>query len=352
MKAVKWYGPRDLRVADVEKPEPAPGDALVRVESVGVCGSDLHLYEDGRIGETVVTDPLILGHEFAGTVEAVGPEADAGLVGRRVAVEPGIPCGTCEWCRMGRYNVCQDLFFPGLPPHDGVLCEYVAMDADFCFPVPASRPAADGRLGMSAAAAAMIEPVAVAIHTVELARVKPGETAAILGLGPIGLLTAQVAKLSGIRYVYGTDLADYRLAAGERCGVDYAINADTHDTVETILRETGGRGVDVAFDTARSSDTPALACHVVRPAGRCVFTGISGAETDPLPVSVARRKELTVRWCRRFRHDFPRAIALVAAGKIDVDGLITHSFPLERAAEAFELVSHMRDDVLKVTIDL
>ena len=265
MKAVKWFGIRDLRMVDVENPEPRAHEALVRIESVGVCGSDLHYFEEGRIGGTHITEPLTLGHEYAGTIEEVGSEADPGLVGRRVAVEPGIPCGTCEWCRTGHYNVCESMVFPGGPPYDGVLCEYVAVHAGFCFPVPE---------GMSAPVAAAIEPVAVAIHTIELAQIMPGESVAILGLGPIGLLSAQVAKLSGAGRVYGTDLKDYRVASGLRHGVDVAVNASRDDTVDTILRETGGRGVDVAIDVARSSDTPGLACKVVRPAGRCVFTGI------------------------------------------------------------------------------
>ena len=342
MRAVKWFGPRDLRLVEVEKPAPEPHEALIRVESVGLCGSDLHYYEDGRIGETAITEPLILGHEYAGAVEAVGAEADPRLVGKRVAVEPGIPCGTCEWCRSGHYNVCKDMVFPGVPPHDGVLREYVTVHADFCFPVPDA---------MTAAQAALIEPVAVAVHTVELARLKPGETAAILGLGPIGLLTAQVVRLSGASYLYGTDLLDYRVEAGKACGVDRAFNAGRHDTVKTILSATDGRGVDVAFDTARSPDTPGLACRVARPAGRCVLTGISGAEEDLFPVNVARRKELRVQWCRRFRHDFPKTIDLVARGKIDLDRIMTHSFSLDEAQDAFELVSHSRDNVLKVSID-
>ena len=343
MKAVKWFGPRDLRLDEAAKPEPGLNQALVRVESVGVCGSDMHYYEEGRIGNTVITEPLILGHEYAGIVEEVGAEADPGLVGSRVAVEPGIPCGRCEWCRTGHYNVCRDMFFPGGPPCQGALCEYVAVDAHYCFPVPDV---------MTAPQAATIEPVAVAVHTVELARLEPGDTAAILGLGPIGLLTAQVAKFSGARYIYGTDLLDYRVDAGARCGADYAFSAATHDTVQTIMDETHGRGVDVALDTARSSETVDLACRVARPAGRCVFTGISGTESDPIPVSVARRKELTVQWCRRFCHDFPKAIALVASGKINLDLILTHSFPLEQAQEAFELVSRFQDNVLKVSIDL
>ena len=343
MKAVKWFAPRDMRLVDIPKPVPQSHEALIRVESVGVCGSDMHYYEEGRIGNAVITEPLILGHEFSGIVEEVGATADRSLIGKRVAVEPGIPCQKCEWCRTGHYNVCRDMFFPGGPPYDGVLCEYATFHADFCYPVPDS---------MNAVTAAMIEPLAVAVHTVALAQLQPGETVVILGLGPIGLLTAQIARMSGAGVIYGSDLMDYRVACASRYGVDAALNASTQDTVETVMSWTGGRGVDVAFDTARSSDTPALACHVTRPAGRCVFTGISGTEIDPIPVSVARRKELCIQWCRRFRHDFPRSILLASMGRVDLASVVTHSFPLERTQDAFELVSRFADNVLKASVDL
>lgn len=286
MKAIRWYAPRNLRLVEEEQPRPAPHEALVRVESVGICGSDMHYYEEGAIGRARLTDPIILGHEYAGIVHAVGSLADPALVGKRVAVEPGIPCMRCEWCRKGHYNVCLDMAFPGGPGHDGALREFMPVHAEFCFPVPDS---------IDAMTAAMIEPLAVAVHTVELAHVMPGDTAMILGLGPIGLLTAMVAKLAGVRVLYGSDLLDYRVAAARRHGVDVAFNARAEDTVDRIMRETHGRGVDIAVDCARSSDTLGLACRVVRPAGRCILTGISGAEEDPLPVSICRRKELTLQ---------------------------------------------------------
>jgi L-iditol 2-dehydrogenase len=342
MRAVKWVAPRTFACVEMERPVPKPHEALIRIESTGVCGSDLHYYEEGSIGSTVITEPLVLGHEYAGVVEAVGQEADNGLVGQRVAVEPGIPCQQCEWCRRGHYNVCLDMRFPGGPPYDGAFCEYIAVHAGFCFPVPDS---------VSTAEAAMIEPLAVAIHTVELAGVRPGETAAILGLGPIGLLTAQVAKRSGISRLYGSDLHDYRLAAGLKYGVDATYNAATTDVVGAVMDDTGGRGVDVVFDCARSSDTPGVALRIARPAGRCVLTGISGESEGVFPVDVARRKELTLQWCRRFKFNYPAAIALVASGAIDVKSIITHSFPLERTGEAFELVSRFGDGVLKVSVD-
>lgn len=342
MKAVEWYAPRSMRVVDVERPQPRPHEALIRIESTGVCGSDMHYYEDGRIGQTVIPDTLVLGHEYAGVVEDVGSEADRGLIGRRVAVEPGVPCERCEFCRSGHYNVCREMSFPGGPPHDGALCEYVCVHAGFCFPVPE---------GMTAAQAAMVEPLAVAVHAVELAQVRPGDDAVVLGLGPIGLLTAQVAKLSGVRTVYGVDLLEYRVEVSSRFGVDAAVNAATQDTVEAVMALTQGRGTDMAFDCARSSETPATACHVVRPAGRAVLVGISGEAEGVFPVDIARRKELTLTWCRRFRFNFPAAIELITSGAVDVDALITHRFPLERSNDAYELVSRFEDNVLKVSVD-
>ncbi|MCC6797338.1 MAG: NAD(P)-dependent alcohol dehydrogenase [Candidatus Hydrogenedentes bacterium] len=342
MKAIRWYAPRDMRVVEIEKPTPKPHEALIRIESTGVCGSDMHYFAEGRIGKTVITTPIILGHEYAGIVEDVGSEADRSLLGKRVAVEPGIPCMRCEYCLKGHYNVCTKLQFPGGPPNDGALCEYICVHAAFCFPVPE---------GMTSAEAAMIEPLAVALHAIELANLKAGETVAILGLGPIGLLTAQAARVAGAGKIYGCDLHDYRVAASAAHGVDIAFNAAHENTLDVILRETNGRGVDIAIDCARSTETPAMCCRVARPAGRCVLVGISGEENGLFPVDIARRKELTITWCRRFLFNFPTAIDLVASGRIDVKSMITHSYPLERSLDAFSLVEQASDGVLKASID-
>ncbi len=342
MRCVRLHAPRDLRLESAPDPKPGPRQALVRVHSVGICGSDLHYYEEGRIGSNKMTVPFVLGHEFAGTIEGVGEGIDPARIGQRVAVEPGTPCFVCEHCTRGEYNVCPKMAFPGGPGHDGALCDFMAVPAEFCFPVPES-------MGHDEAAA--IEPLAVALHSVELAGMRPGDTVAVLGTGPIGLLIAMAARVSGAVTIYGADLLPYRVAAAAACGVDHACDASKEDTVEAIFRATGGRGVDVAFDAARSSETAALACRVARPGGTCVLTGISGAVEDPIPVEVARRKGLTVRWCRRFRHNYPRAIALVSAGLIDVKKIVSHSFPLERTPEAFALVSRAGDRVLKASID-
>lgn len=342
MKSVRWYAPRDMRLEDAPVPVPKAHEVLVRIESCGVCGSDMHYYLDGHIGAQVLTRPTVLGHEYAGIVEAVGAEADKSLLGKRVAVEPGIPCLQCEWCRTGHYNVCGNMFFPGGPGCDGAFAEYMTVHAAFCFPVPD---------GMSAPVAAMIEPLAVALHTVELADLKAGETAAVIGLGPIGLLTAMCLKLCGADVVYGADLLAYRVGVAGTFGVDVATNAADSDTVAAIWEATGKRGVDVAFDCTNRGEGVSVAAKVTRPAGRCVLTGISGNEDDLVPVSIARRRELEFRWCRRFKNNFPAAIRLIDSGRLDVEKLITHSFPLARTQEAFEIVAGYRDGVLKASID-
>ncbi len=349
MKAWKWHQSRDMRLEEVPKPEPLPHEALIRIEAVGVCGSDIHYYRDGRIGENRLREPTILGHEYAGVVEAAGASADQALIGKRVAVEPGIPCLACEWCRKGRYNICANLFFPGGPGNDGALCEYMTVDSRFCFPVPET---------MSAGCAAMVEPAAVAVHSVELGGVKPGDTVAVFGLGVIGLLTARMAQLAGAKRVFGVDLIAARTETALRYGVDAVmqgrpggIHGDGDASAAWVMEQTGGRGVDVSVDCTNSSDGLGLAVSVTRPAGVCVLTGISGAEIDPLPVSVARRRELTLRWCRRFVHNYPTTIALMVSGRLDVAPLITHVFPFERAPEAFALTTAYADGVIKASIE-
>ncbi len=349
MKAWKWHHSMDMRLTDVPMPVPKPQEALVRVEALGVCGSDIHYYRDGRIGENALPRPTILGHEYAGIVHAVGADADASLIGKRVAVEPGIPCFQCEWCLKGRYNLCSHLFFPGGPGCDGALCEYMAVDGRFCFPVPDA---------MTPGEAAMVEPAAVAVHSAELAQLKPGDTVAVFGLGVIGLLTAQMAKQSGALRVLGIDPLRYRVDASSAFSVEAAFQAQPgglHEggaaSAAWVMEQTKGRGVDVAFDCTNSSDGLALACAVARPGGRCVLTGISGSEQDMIPVSIVRRHELTLQWCRRFVHNYPNTIALIERGELHAAKLVTHVFPFEKAPEAFALTAAYADGVLKASIE-
>lgn len=342
MLVMRWHAPKDMRLEDAPDPKPLPHEALVKIESVGVCGSDMHYFLEGGIGENVLTGPTILGHEYAGRVVAVGEDADASLVGKRVAVEPGIPCMKCESCKTGHYNVCPDIFFPGGPGSDGALSEYYTVHADFCYPVPEDMPAD---------VAAMVEPLAIAIHTVRLGELTPGCTVGIFGLGPIGLLVAKVASQSGAFKIYGSDLHDYRVAASANWGVDQAWNGSDGEAAKRILEATNGRGVDVTFDCSNGGTALTDAVTAVRCAGRVTIVGISGQRNDYFPASQARRKELTLQWVRRLKDTYPAALEMINSGRIDVRPMLTHSFPLADTVKAFEIVAGYQENVLKASID-
>lgn len=344
MKAALLHGIGDIRIEDIPRPAPGSGEVLVQVEAVGICGSDVHYYAYGRIGSAVVTEPIVLGHEPAGTVVELGEEVTGPSVGTRVAVEPGWPCGECEFCRHGRYNICRSMRFLGMPPaNPGAYCEYIAVPADFAFPIPD---------GMSAEHGSMIEPLAVGLHAVELACMWPGQTVAVLGEGSIGLFTTRCAKLAGALTIYATDLLDCRLEAACHLGADVTVNAAETDPVAAIMDATDGRGVDVVFEAAGAPETPQQAIDIAVPGGVIVMIGICQEQPVKTDITEARRKELVVRYCRRFCHSFPRAISLAAAGAVDMDCVDTHRFGLDDIAEGFEIVKNYLDGVIKATVQI
>jgi len=344
MKAALLYKIGDIRVEDVPRPSPGAGEVLVRVEAVGICGSDVHYYAHGKIGSAIVTDPLVLGHEPAGTVVELGEGVSSPVPGTRVAVEPGWPCGDCEFCRMGRYNVCRNVRFLGMPPDSpGAYAEYIVAPAEFVFPIPDE---------MSDEHGSMIEPLAVGLHAVELAGMWPGQTAAVLGEGSIGLFTTACAKVVGALTVYGTDLLDYRLDAARDLGAELAINAGNDDPVSAIMDATDGRGVDVVFEAAGAPDTPQQAIEIAKPGGVVVMIGICAEQPVRTDVTNARHKELVIKHSRRFCHDFPRAIALASSGAVDMGRIATHRFALDDLGEAFEIVKNYRDGVIKATVEI
>lgn len=344
VKAARLYGAHDLRLEEVPRPEPGPGEVLIRVKAVGVCGSDVHYYQDGGIGVTKVTEPHELGHEFAGEVVQLGPDVTAPDVGTPVAVEPAINCGHCEFCLEGNPNLCPDILFVSTPPTRGSLVEYLAHPAELVFPLADELDYSDG---------AMLEPLGVAIHTVDLAKLKPGYTAAVLGCGPIGLLTMEVAKVSGARAVYATDLIPERLEAAERLGAAAVLQADSADPVAWVHDLTDGRGVDVVFEAAWAAETVGQAVEMVKPGGTVVVCGIpAGNDQIAFTASSARRKGLTIKMVRRMKHTYPRAIALVADGLVDTRTLVTHRFSLEDADAAFRLAEARADGVIKAMIEM
>ena len=339
MRAAFIHGVRDIRLASVTRPEPRPEELLLAVRAVGICGSDLHYYLEGGIGSATVADPLILGHEFAAQI-ADERAAQWGLEpGTLVAVEPARSCGHCEWCAQGHPNLCPHVRFVGSPPDlHGALCEYITAPPEALFPVPAP---------FSAAAASLLEPLGVAIHAVDLAHLRPMETAAVLGSGPIGLLILQVARLAGAGQVFVIDPLVYRAAMAERLGADRA--GQTH---EAILDWTDGRGVDVVFEATNSALAPSQATAAARIGGRVVLVGIPQEETFTLNASVLRRKGLTLKMVRRMKHTYPRAIRMVASGRIQLEPLVTHCFRLEQVPEAFALQAACADEEIKSVVEI
>lgn len=342
MKAARLYAPRDLRIDEIPDPTPGPGEVLVRVRAVGVCGSDVHYYVDGRIGDAVPTFPFTLGHEFAGEIAALGPGVEGPAVGTPVAVDPAVPCGKCEICLEGNPNCCPSVRFPGSAPVNGSLAEYYVHPADLVVPLPPELDFADG---------AMLEPLGVAIHALNLAKVRPGDSVAILGAGPIGLLLLQVARgVAGSVYV--TEPIKERRDLATQFGATGVCDPSAVDPVRWLLEETKGRGVDIAIEAAWGAEAVTQAVEMARYAGKVILVGIPREDVVSFPASVARRKGLSILMSRRAKFVYPRAIALVRAGTVQLRPLLTHHFPLERAAEAFELVAAVRDGVVKAVIDL
>jgi L-iditol 2-dehydrogenase len=343
MRAARLHGIRDLRVEQLPRPTPGPGQVLLKVAAVGVCGSDVHYYQDGRIGDQVITSPLVLGHECSAWVAATGPGVTGLTAGQLVAVEPAIPCGHCEPCLEGNLNLCLNMRFCGTPPIDGVFSDYIVMPAENCFPLPEGFTPEEG---------ALLEPMGIALHTVSLGPFKAGQLVAVLGAGPIGLLTAAVARASGAGAIYMTE----PLPARRQFALDYVADAvfdpQTQDVVAEVLRLTGGRGVDVAFEAAGAPQTPNQAAGMTCRGGQIVIAGIPADDTMVMRAFTVRVKELSIRLVRRMRHTYPRAIRLVQRGAIALKPMVTHTFPLERIGEAFELVSAYADGVVKAVITM
>ena len=347
MLAARLHGPADLRVERVPRPGPPKrGEVLLRVKVTGICGSDLHAYQDARIGDTPVTSPLILGHEFAGVVRQVGPDALDGngrplQPGTRVAVDPAQPCLLCDLCQQGHPNLCRSIRFCSNYPNDGSLSQWMLLPARCCFPVPKT---------ISDIEAALLEPLGVALHAVDLAKVRAAHSVAILGAGSIGLSILQVARLAGADPVFVTDKFPWRLKAARQHGA-IAIHCDREDPVARIDKETAGRGVDAAIEAAWADHSVQQAAEMTRPGGRVVLVGIPSDDRLMMKHSTARRKGLTVKLCRRMKHTYPRAIQLAERGRIDLRGLVSHRFPLRRAGEAFALNAAYRDQVVKIIIE-
>ena len=313
-RAAVLYAPGDLRVEERPVPEPGPREVLVEIAAVGVCGSDVHYYEHGRIGSFVVREPLVLGHESAGRVAALGSEVTRHAVGDRVALEPGVPCGRCRECRAGRYNLCRDVRFFATPPIDGAFANYVTIHEDFAFALPDS---------VSDEAGALMEPLSVGIWACRKASVSPGDRVLVTGAGPIGLLAQQCALAFGATAVTVTDMSEARLELARRTGATATLRAGEELPEVDALIECSGHPAALAAGVA-----------ALRPAGTAVVVGMGPEEDATVPLSLIQSREIWLTGTFRYANTYPTAIALAAEGRVDLEAIITGRYELADAEAA------------------
>ncbi|HIG0361649.1 TPA: NAD(P)-dependent alcohol dehydrogenase [Clostridium sporogenes] len=341
MKVAVMVGIGKIKLEERQIPKVKEDEVLVKLEYVGICGSDLHYYETGAIGDFVVEPPFVLGHEPGGTVVEVGKNVKHLKVGDRVALEPGKTCGHCEFCKTGRYNLCPDVVFFATPPVDGVFQEYVSHEADLCFKLPNNVSTMEG---------ALIEPLAVGFHAAMQGNAKAGQTAVVMGSGCIGLVTMMALKAMGVSKVYVVDIMRKRLQKALELGADGVINGSTTNVVEEIMKLTDGKGCDLAIETAGTQVTTVQAMHMTKKGATIVLVGYSKSGEMNLPISLALDKELTFKTIFRYRHIYPMAIEAVAAGKVNLKGIVTDVFKLDEAQKAIDYSINNKSDIVKAVI--
>jgi L-iditol 2-dehydrogenase len=344
MKVAYLTGLRQLELREEAEPKvERPTDVLLRMDRVGVCGSDVHYYTNGRIGTQTVEYPATVGHECAGTVIEVGSAVKGLEPGDRVAVDPALVCGTCDQCLAGRRNTCRNIRFMGSPGQAlGAVAEYRVMPAENCLAIPEA---------VSLDQAALVEPLTIGMYAVRLAYISGRARIAVLGAGPIGLSVLLVARLVGLRTAYVTDLLDERLAVAAKCGADWTGNPRQGDVVAAI-GEHEPLGLDRVFECSGDPECIGQGIKLLTPGGTLMLVGIPPTPEVSFDVHTTRTQELTFRNVRRQKDCIAPVIRLIAEGRIDTTPLLTHHFPLEAIREAFELVAGYRDGVIKAMIDV
>src|ERR1700739_3308095 len=339
MRAAQLTAPVTFRLAVMPIEDPGPGEVQVRIEAVGVCGSDLHAYSEGAVGSTPNVYPMLLGHEPAGRIVKTGAGLTGFAAGDRGALEPALYCYHCELCLSGHHNVCANIRFLSNPHHPGFFRELVNLPAVNFRPMPT---------GMSFDEATLAEPLAVALHSIRLASIQSGETVAVIGAGPIGLLTIAALRAAKAARIWAVEPLAHRRELARGIGADAVV--EPREAVEEILSGTGQRGVDCAIDCAAGEYTTGQAIQVTRNAGRVVLTGIHSSPFVPMDGSAMRRKELTIFNVRRSNHETQEALELLQAHAEWFAPLLTHTREIEQIDDAFAIASQYRDGVGKMIV--
>ncbi|MFC7205431.1 NAD(P)-dependent alcohol dehydrogenase [Haloferax namakaokahaiae] len=327
MKTAVLLEPETFELQDRPRPSAGPNDVLVAVRDVGICGSDVHYYEHGRIGDYVVENPLVLGHESAGEVVEVGENVTSLGVGDRVALEPGVPCRRCSHCKHGNYHLCEEVEFMATPPHDGAFTEYVSWPADFAYKLPDTVSTTEG---------ALCEPLSVGIHACRRGDVGTGDTVLVTGAGPIGLMIMEAARAAGAGDIIVTDVVDEKLSFARERGADLAVNVADGDLESAVEDFTDGVGADVVVEASGATPSIESTLDVVRRGGTVVLVGLASEATVPFDVLDIIDNELDVRGSFRYKNTYPVAIDLLADGVVDVAGIVEFESSLEDIDDAFQ----------------
>lgn len=336
MRAAILTGIRSIKLGEMPPPNPRNDEVRIRVAAVGVCGSDLHTYLEGSTTGPQAIQPLVLGHEFSGVITADIADRVGMAPGTIVAVDPARPCGVCEWCERGHTNLCPDVRFLGYPPNNGAMAEFVSVPPEALHALPAGMDAADGVL---------LETLGVALHALDLAKPRLGETVAVLGCGPVGLLLVQLARAAGAGRVLAVDPVAYRHRLATTMGADAG-----YATIGELAESAGRRGADLVLEATDSESGFDHATRAARIGGRLVMVGIPTGNRYTIAASEARRRGLSIKFSRRMPEIYPRAIALAASGRVDMRPLATHSFKLEDTARAFTMQAAHEDGIIKAII--
>ena len=317
----------DIAIEEVDMPEVQDHEALVKVMAVGVCGSDVHYYEHGKIGNFIVEEPLVLGHECAGEVVKVGENVTHLKPGDRVAIEPGVPCGHCAHCKNGKYNLCPDVEFMATPPIDGAFTQYVSHAADFLYPIPDT---------LSYEQASLIEPFSVGLHACKRVNLQPGSSIVIMGMGPVGLMAVVAAKAFGATNIIVTDLEKNRLDAAQKLGATHAINIKEEDPVQKVLELTNGEGASYAFETAGNPTALQSALESLRADGKLAIVGLPQQDVIGLNIPFIANREIDIFGVFRYSNTYPMGIEILASNQSGVDALFTDFYSLDETKEALE----------------
>lgn len=339
MKAAYLLRPMEVEVREIPVPDIAQDEVLVRMEAVGVCGSDVHYYEHGKIGRYVVEQPLILGHECAGRVVRVGDSVTNVSVGDRVAVEPGVTCGRCPACKSGRYNLCPDVQFLATPPVHGAFAEYIAHRSDFVYKIPDD---------MSFEKASLVEPFSVGVHALRRVRFQAGESVVVMGMGPVGLTAVIAAKESGASQIIVGDVEQNRLDVARKVGATHAVNVRTERLADVVSHATAGVGVDVGIETAGNPAALKGLFGAVRRGGRIGLVGLPPVEMNELNIPMIVDNEIEMIGVFRYANTYPAGIALL--NRVDTDVLLTDSYHLDDAGAALERARTNKSGSIKVMV--